>query len=182
MRPVTLLRSPPIRSLIVLYLASVVTAPGAATETPVTVRVLSLDAKFIGDSMGGARVTIRDADTGELLAEGVTAGSTGDTGRLMQAPRERGAVLATPGSAAYEAVLDLDRPTRVEITAHGPLGQLQSAVSSSTTRWVLPGKGLASGNGVVLELAGFAVDVLAPPAHSVTGDQEVEVRINLVML
>lgn len=177
MPPLKLLRFFP---LAILALAAA--APGLAEETPITVRVLSLDAKFIGDSMGGARVTLRDADTGELLAEGVTAGSTGDTGRLMQAPRERGAVLATPGSAAYETILDLDRPTRIEITAHGPLGQLQSAVSSSTTRWVLPGKGLAAGNGVVLELAGFAVDVLAPPAHSVTGDQEVEVRINLVML
>lgn len=177
MRPVTLLRSLP-----VLLLALAAVAPAAADDTPVTVRVLSLDAKFIGDSMGGARVTIRDADSGELLAEGVTAGSTGDTERLMRAPRERGAVLATPGSAAYEAILDLDRPTRIEITAHGPQAQLQSAVSASTTRWVLPGKGLAAGDGVVLELAGFAVDVLAPPAHSVLTDQEVEVRINLVML
>jgi len=177
MRPVAL-----IRLLAIVLLALVAAAPAAADETPITVRVLSMDAKFIGDGTGGARVTIRDADTGELLAEGVTQGSTGDTERLMRTPRERGATLATPGSAAYEAVLDLDRPTRVEITAYGPLAQLQSAVSASTTRWVLPGKGLAAGNGVLLELAGFAVDVLAPPAHSVVAGQEVEVRINLVML
>jgi hypothetical protein len=177
MRPVTLLRC-----LFAVLLAVPAAAPGAAEETPVTVRVLSMEAKFIGDSTGGARMTIRDADTGALLAEGVTEGSTGDTERLMRTPRERGATLATPGSAAYEAVLDLDRPTRVEITAYGPLAQLQSAVSASTTRWVLPGKGLAAGNGVLLELAGFALDVLAPPAHSIVDDQEVEVRVNLVML
>lgn len=156
--------------------------PATAEETPVTVRVLSKGAKFIGSSMGGVRVTIRDAETGELLAEGVTEGSTGDTERLMQAPREPDAGLATPGSAAFEAVLDLDRPTLLEITAWGPLAQRQAAVEASTTRWVLPGKGLAEGDGVVLELAGFAVDVLAPPAHVVLGSQEVEVRINLVML
>lgn len=171
-----------LRSLFAVTLALVAAAPGAAEETPVTVRVISRDAKFIGDSTGGARVTIRDADTGELLAEGVTHGSTGDTGRLMRTPRERGGVLATPGSAAYEAVLDLDRPTRIEITAYGPLAQLQSAVSAGTTRWIVPGKGLTEGDGVLLELAGFALDVLAPPAHAIVAAQEVEVRINLVML
>lgn len=156
--------------------------PAVAEETPVAVRVLSKGAKFIGSSMGGVRVTIRDAETGERLAEGVTEGSTGDTERLMQTAREPGAALASPGSAAFEAVLDLDRPTLLEITAWGPLAQRQAAVEASTTRWVVPGKGLAEGDGVVLELAGFALDVLAPPAHAVLGSQDVEVRINLVML
>lgn len=160
--------------------------PLGAEETAVTVRVLSRDAKFIGTSMGGARVTIRNASTGELLAEGVTTGSTGDTGRLMTDARERGEGLATPGAAAFEATLDLDRPTLLEITAYGPLAQLQSAVSASTTRWGIPAKGLDGGDGVVLELAGFAVDVLAPAAHQVLQgpdpSQEVEVLVNLTML
>lgn len=165
-----------------LLLALAVAVPAFAEETAVTVRVLSRDAKLIGSSMGGARVTLRDAETGELLAEGVTAGSTGDTARLMATPRERGATLATPGAAAYDTTIDLDRPTLVEITAFGPLAQRQSAVSASTTRWVLPGKDLTGGDGVVLELAGFALDVLAPPAHSAVAGQEVEVLFNLVML
>lgn len=165
-----------------LLLALSVAAPAFSEETAVTVRVLSRDAKFIGSSMGGARVTLRDAETGELLAEGVTAGSTGDTSKLMGTPRERGATLASPGAAAYEATLDLDRPTLVEITAFGPLAQRQSAVSASTTRWILPGKSLTGGDGVVLELAGFALDVIAPPAHSIVAGQEVEVLFNLVML
>ena len=170
-------------------------APLGAVETEVTVRVLSRDAKFVGTSMGGARVTIRDAATGELLAQGVTRGSTGSTERLMRSPRARDAEISSPGSAAWETSLDLERPTLLEITAHGPLAQLQSAVSASTTRWVVPGKGLAGGDGVVLELAGFAVDLLAPPAHvrmPLTGERagegdpdqglEVELLINLVML
>lgn len=166
-------------------LLATLAVPLGAEETAVTVRVLSRDAKFIGTSMGGARVTIRDAGTGELLAEGVTSGSTGDTGRLMTDARERGEGVATPGAAAYETTLDLDRPTLLEITAYGPLAQLQSAVSASTTRWAVPGKGLDGGDGVVLELAGFAVDVLAPAAHqTISGSesQEVEVLINLTML
>lgn len=157
-------------------------APAAAEETPVTVRVLSADAKFVGTSMGGARVTLRDTATGELLAQGITRGSTGDTERLMATPRERDTRLATPGAALFETVLDLDRPTLLEITVHGPLAQRQSAVSASTTQWVVPGKGLDGGDGVVLELSGFAVDVLAPPAHAVLGAQEVEVGVNLTML
>lgn len=157
--------------------------PAAAEETPVTVRVLSADAKFIGSSMGGARVMIRDAATNELLARGVTRGSTGDTERLMGTPRARDTRLATPGAAAFETVLHLDEPTLLEITAEGPLAQRQAAVAASTTRWVVPGKGLAGGDGVVLELSGFVVDVLEPAAHSsVTGEQEVEVLVNLTML
>lgn len=158
-------------------------APAAEAErTEITVRVLSRDAKFIGSSMGGARITLRDADTGELLAQGVTAGSTGDTGRLMNAPRTRGGELATEGAARFDAVLDLEAPVKLEIAAFGPLAQLQSAVEASTTLWVLPGKHLTGGDGVVLELTGFVVDVLAPPAHARLGGEEVEVRVNLTML
>lgn len=168
-----------------LLLLAALPATLAAEETPLTVRVLSRDAKFIGTSMGGVRVTVRDAGSGELLAQGVTRGSTGDTARLMRDPRERGEELSTPGAAAFETTLDLDRPTLLEITAYGPLAQLQSAVSATTTRWAVPGKSLAAGDGVVLELAGFAVDVLAPPAHVVLGPtdgEEVEVLVNLTML
>lgn len=175
------------RSLLAaLALAATVLAgtalPAGAEDTTVTVRVLSRDAKWIGSSMGGARVTIRDADTGELLADGVTRGSTGDTGLLVEEPRARHADLGTEGAAAYEAVLDLDRPTRVEVTAHGPLAQLQSAVSASTTRWIVPGKHLTGPASVVIELAGFVVDVLAPAAHSRQQEREVEVLVNLTML
>jgi hypothetical protein len=160
--------------------------PAAAEETPtktrVTVRVLSQDAKWIGSSMGGARVTIRDADTGELLADGVTEGSTGDTTLLVQEPRGRFADLGSEGSAEYRAVLDLDRPTLVEIAARGPLAQLQSAVSATTTRWIVPGKHLTGSGSVVIELSGFVVDVLAPAAHSRQQEMEVEVLVNLTML
>ncbi|HJO34843.1 MAG TPA: hypothetical protein QF361_01330, partial [Gammaproteobacteria bacterium] len=45
---------------------TVLPAAALAVATPVTVRVLAQDAKFIGDSMGGARVVIRNADSGEV--------------------------------------------------------------------------------------------------------------------
>lgn len=154
-----------------------------ATETRITVRALSKDAKFIATSMGGARVTIADADTGEVLARGVTAGSTGDTDRILGA-RERGGTIATEGSGKFEAVLHLDAPRRVKITAAGPLAQLQTGAEASTTLWMVPGKHLTGGDGVVLELTGFALDVLSPAAHSKLGaaPQDVEIAVNLVLL
>ncbi len=170
-------------ALLVASAASVVhTAPAQAEETRVTVRVLSKDAKLIGSSMGGARVTIRDAATGELLADGVTEGSTGDTGLLVLEPRKRHADLGTEGAAGFEAVLDLDRPTLVEVTAHGPLAQLQSAVSAGTTQWVVPGKHLTGSGSVLIELSGFVVDVLAPAVHSSGSTGRIHVRTVLTML
>ncbi len=49
-----------LRSLSCLLLAASA-APGWAEPTAVTVRVIARDAKFIGTSMGGARVTLREA-------------------------------------------------------------------------------------------------------------------------
>ena len=42
-------------------------APALAEPTPVTVRVISTDAKFVGDTRGGARITVRDARTGRQM-------------------------------------------------------------------------------------------------------------------
>jgi hypothetical protein len=157
--------------------------PAQAEPTRVAVRVLSKDAKFIGTATGGARILIRDADTGEMLAQGVTRGSTGDTGRIMREPRQRGVALATPGSARFDATLDLQEPRRIEIEATGPLAQPQAAGRAAVTLWLIPGKHLEGGDGVLLELPGFALDILAPPAHvRLKGPQQVQLRVNLVLM
>lgn len=155
-----------------------------AEPTAVTVRVIAKDAKFVGTSMGGARVTLRDADTGELLAEGLTRGGTGDTGRIMRQAHRRGAALSTPGAAKFTATLELEAPRRIEATAYGPLAQRQSAARVSATQWVVPGRAVTGGDGLVLELPGFAVDVLAPAAHSrhAGAPAELEVAANVVMM
>lgn len=159
-------------------------APAAAEETRVTVRVLSRGAKFVGSSMGGVRVTIADADTGQLLATGSTVGSTGDTERIMKTSHPRGAALSTPGSAAFTTALDLDAPRRLRVTASGPLAQLQAANEVSLTQWILPGKHLDGGDGLLLELPGFVLDLASPPAHlQLKGvPQTVELAANLVMM
>jgi hypothetical protein len=46
----------------------IVPAIAAAEPTDVTVRVLAKDSKFVGTSMGGMRIILRDAQTGEILA------------------------------------------------------------------------------------------------------------------
>ncbi len=150
-----------ILAILVAGLATV----AAATPTTITVKVLARGAKFIGTSMGGALVTIRDADTGELLASGVTSGKTGDTERIMKQQHPRNRVLSTEGTAAFTAVLDLDRPRRLQVTATGPLANRASANTVSSTRWVLPGRDITAGDAWLLEMPGFAVQVLSPPTH-----------------
>ncbi len=139
--------------------------PAAAQEqeTTVTVRVLAHDAKLIGSGVGGAAVSIRDAATGELLAKGVHQGGTGDTNLIMREPADRGATrLATEGAAAFSATLSLAGPTRVEIHAEAPLGSPpEERVRATRTLLLLPGQDVV-GEGIVMELYGFTVGILAP--------------------
>jgi len=70
-----------------------------AEPTEITVRVLGKDSKFVGSSMGGARVVLRDAQTGEILSQGVTEGSTGDTKRIMLPEGGARAIRSDDGAA-----------------------------------------------------------------------------------
>ncbi len=148
-------------------LALLLLAAGAARAEPteITVRVLSKDAKFVGSTMGGVQIVLRDADTKEILASGSVEGSTGDTDRIMVQPRVRGQALSTEGSAKFTAVLDLDRPRLITVEAYGPLAQRQSAVTVTSTQWVVPGKPITGGDAWLLELPGLVVDVRDPPVH-----------------
>ena len=70
-------------ALLVVMLMGATTTPANAEPTKVAVRALSKGAKFIGTSMGGVRIVIRDAATGEILVQGLTQGTTGETKRIM---------------------------------------------------------------------------------------------------
>ncbi|MBT2188520.1 hypothetical protein [Sphingobium nicotianae] len=134
----------------------VIAAPSLAEPTPVTVRVIARDAKFIGTSMGGARVTLRDVRSGKRLAEGVTQGGTGDTDRIMHASG-RSPLRSSEGAAAYAASLDIAQPTLVELTVEGPLGHPGSALRASQQRWIMPGEGMTQGEGWTIELPGLVI-------------------------
>jgi hypothetical protein len=146
--------------------------------------VISKGGKFVGTSMGGALVTIRDADTGELLARGVTHGSTGDTAKIMREAQPHHAPVTSEGVARFEATIDIDEPRLIEVSAYGPLGERQSANRAASTMWVVPGKHVTGGDGWLLELPGFAVNVMDPPSHVYLAgvNQTVRVRVNVSMM
>jgi hypothetical protein len=170
--------------LISAILSAVLASSAFAVPTQITVRVKSKDAKFVGTTMGGALITIKDAQTGELLAKGVTAGGTGNTEKIMVTPIRRGVPIADESAAQFTATIDIDEPRLVEVSAYGPGANLQAANRVSATQWVVPGKNITQGDAWMLELPGFAVDVLAPPAHSMQGGspQNVEIRANVTMM
>ena len=158
-------------------------AVAQAEPTDIVVRVLSKDAKFVGTSMGGMRVTLRDAHTGEILATGLTQGGTGNTKLLMHKDGGRRAGLADASAAKFAATLDLKEPRLIEVEAYGPVAQPQAAHRVVSSQWIVPGKHHSGGDGWVLEIPGFAVDVLAPPAHvKLKSGGAVDVRANVVMM
>jgi hypothetical protein len=153
-------------------------------RTRITVRVRTKDAKFLGSSMGGALVTLRDARTRELLASGRTTGATGDTERIMKRPNTARDVISDETSACLRTEIDIAEPRLVEATAYGPLAQTQSAAQCSAQQWVVPGKHISEGDAWMLELPGLAVDLFHPPAHSriPASEGSVELRANVIMM
>lgn len=155
----------------------------AAEPTTVVVRAVAHDAKVIGSNVGGARITIRDAESGEVLARGLQEGGTGSTERIVRRPHRRGAeVYAAGDAAAYEATLSLRRPTRVEVVAEGPLGTSHATQRASRTMLLVPG-GDVTGEGVILELHGFTVELGRPDADRSPAAREViPIRATVTML
>lgn len=150
-----------------------------ATPTRIMVRAVSNDAKIIGSNVGGALITIRDAGTGEILARGEQEGGTGDTRLIMTEPHVRGAALYdTEGAAGFLARLELEHPTVVDIVAEGPLGTPHATVRASKRLLLVPGRDVL-GDGVVLVLNGFTVELLAATPG---GDGSVPVRARVTML
>ncbi|WP_422182359.1 hypothetical protein [Caulobacter sp.] len=145
--------------------AFVIAAPliAQAEPTRVMVRAQALDAKFIGDHMGGVAITLKDARTGAVLAKGLTKGGTGDTKRIMRTPRTRGDSVTDAATAGFEAVLDLKRPTLVRAEATGPMGKPGSSRHATSSLWIIPGRNLL-GDGWILTLPGLVVE----PSASLT--------------
>ncbi len=149
-------------------------------ETRITVRVKSRDAKFIGNSLGGARIIIRDAESNAILAEGFTQGTTGNTTRIMKEEHGRYTELGIGDAAKFEAILLLSEPRKVTIEAIAPYDKPGANARVSTQTWLVPGKHIM-GDGIILEIPGFLVDILSPQVHSDhTG--EVELTANVVMM
>jgi len=167
------------------FALTMASSPLMAEDTSITVRVLSKDAKFIGSSVGGARVILRDKETGEVLAQGVTAGGTGNTAKIMHKNSGRRAGLADESAASFETILNLDRPRLIEAEVYGPLAQPQATHAASATQWVIPGGHLSAGDGWVIVLPGLIVNVMEPAATqkvSIDNANNLTIRANVMMM
>lgn len=139
-------------------------APDNVIETNFAVTVKARDGLFIGSPAGGAEIVIRDRRTGDIIVHGATYGGAGDAGRLMTDTHKRDEVLVDKDTAKFQFSIEIFEPTPVTVSATGPLGQGQSLATVSEDMILIPGKDYTAGNGIMLELPGFAVDVLDPPA------------------
>ena len=153
-----------------------------AQETNIMIRAKAKDAKFIGTSIGGAKILVKNARTGEIMAEGITTGSTGNTEKIMKQDWKRSGTLSNEETAGFNAKLDIDSPQFVTIEAYAPMNKKQAEVLSTTQLWVIPGKDI-TGDGIVLEIPGFVVDILSPQTHErIASTESIELVANIVMM
>lgn len=161
--------------------------------TNVLVRVQAKGGKFLGPDAGYSRVTLRDALTGAMLAEGLAQGDSGVLSGGFTPAATRQAIVtsefgtetllwlsATPEpadsppthttSAGLVASLDLDAPTLVEFTAQALANGVPSGHAVSQTMWVEPGADLRREPGVVLVIPGLNVQILTPSLTSPAGE------------
>jgi hypothetical protein len=151
------------------------------STTTMLVRVQAKGGKFLGDDVGGAEVTIRNARTGERLAGGFVRGDSG-TLQAGYAANASPLTIVTPGNppngaptvhwlvpdastSVLTAELSLASPTLLRVEIYGPMGGLQSAQRVVSTTWAVPGQDIDQGPGFVVELPGLVVQVQEPATH-----------------
>jgi len=148
-------------------------AETAKARTRITVRIQAKGGKYLGDDIGGAWVSIRDQQTGEILASGVTHGDAGNisnryipgaSARTIITPGEPPQVnwvVASSTTSKFAAELALDHTAMIEISAWGATGGLQAAHQVIATQWAVPGKDIV----VDFEIAGLLVQIIEPATH-----------------
>lgn len=175
------LRPAHLAAVLATFAFSLLASPLSAQAVPtrLLVRVLAHDAKIIGSGVGGAKITVKDAHTGAVLASGLQEGGTGNTDVIMRAPWTRGAPLFdVEGTGSWLATLDLAEPTLVEVVAEGPMGFEETAQRGSKTLLMVPGRDVV-GEGLVVELNGFTVVIESPEAEA---GRDMNVRAKVTML
>jgi len=168
-----------------LFFMPVAQAQELVPDTNFVITVKARDAKFVGTAMGGALVTIRDRRTGDILIHGNTSGGTGDTKKIMSDKPARDAILVDDDTAKLQFSLEIFEPIPVTISATGPVGQAQASITVSEDMILIPGKDYTQGNGIMLELPGFAVDVLNPPINAkikLDPKKPVPLHVNIVKM
>lgn len=148
--------------------------------TTVLVRVVAHGAMVLGREVGGARVTITDLETKQVLATGIQQGEAGDQNQIMRTPHlmEEPVYSARP-AAVFTTTLELRKPTLVEITAEGPLAHPASMQHASQTVLLIPGHDLIN-DGIVLHLYGYIVQIEHPkPGQALMAKDDIKLRASV---
>ena len=150
-------------------------------ETRVLVRVQAKGGKFIGPDGGYALVTLRDAVSGELLAQRLATGGSGQLQSKFTPEATRDAIvtrsagvdavqwLSAPqgqATAGLLATLDLHAPMLVEFSAAALTSGIPNGHTVTQRMWLTPGVHLDHEPGVVLLMPGLSVQVLSPTVAS----------------
>ena len=148
--------------------------------TTVVVRVVAHRSLVLGHEVGGARVTITDVATGQLLASGLQQGEPGDQSQIMRTPHLMEEPIYSGRSAAsFTTTIELARPTLVEIAAEGPLAYPSALQRASTTVLLIPGHDLIN-DGIVLQLYGYLIQVEHPkPGESLIAKEDVMLQASV---
>jgi hypothetical protein len=150
------------------------------TPTAIVVRVVAHGSMVLGREVGGARITITDVTSGQILASGLQQGEAGDQNQIMRTPRLMEEPLySTRASASFTTTLELTQPTLVDIVAEGPLAYPAASQRASTRVWLIPGQDL-SNDGIVLALYGYIVQIEHPqPGKPLNAKDDVMLRASI---
>jgi len=148
--------------------------------TTILVRVVAHGSMVLGKDVGGARVTITDVATGQILATGLQQGEAGDQNQIMRTPHMMNEPrYSSLPSAVFTATLGLTHPTFVHVTVEGPLAYPEAAQRASKTVWLIPGHDLTN-DGIVLHLYGYCIQIEHPkPGESLIAKDDVLLRASV---
>ncbi len=148
--------------------------------TTVLVRVVAHGSMVLGREVGGARVTITDVASKQILATGIQIGEAGDQNQIMRTPHVmEEPIYSSRPSAAFSTTLELSRPTLVEIAAEGPLAYPAALQKVAKTVILIPGQDLIN-DGIVLHLYGYLVQIERPkPGDVLIAKDDVKLRASI---
>lgn len=159
---------------------------GFSQTTKLTIRAKAKDAKFIGTGIGGAYVIVRNNVTGEILDQGYTTGASGNTELIMNTPAARNTPITDDNTAKFEAELDIQEPVFVDVEVIAPFNRKAASVKATTQLWAIPGKHIL-GDGIILDIPGYILDIQQPSIHQVIRatsleQEQLNVKVHLVMM
>lgn len=104
----------------------------------------------------------------------------------MRTPLIRGNSIVDGQTAKFLATINIDEPSFISIEVPSPINNKQASAKVSTELWLISGKHIL-GNGIILEIPGFRIDILKPRTHHYIALDSVKVapfkiKANIVMM